>query len=45
MTPSQDYPDKLFEPVENEFELQEGQRIVNDERGVHIVVERDEESD
>ncbi|WP_032097024.1 MULTISPECIES: cyanophycin synthetase [unclassified Alteromonas] len=45
LTPSQDYPDKLFEPVENKFELQEGQRIVNDERGVHIVVDRDEESD
>lgn len=45
LTPSQDYPDKLYQPVENKFELQEGQRIVNDERGVHIVVDRDEESD
>jgi cyanophycin synthetase len=43
--PSPDYPEKLFAPVENKFELQEGQRIVQDERGVHIVVERDEESD
>lgn len=43
--PSQDYPEKLFAPVENKFELQEGQRIVQDDRGVHIVVERDEESD
>ena len=43
--PSQDYPEKLFAPVESKFELQEGQRIVQDDRGVHIVVERDEESD
>jgi cyanophycin synthetase len=44
-SPSQDYPEKLFEPVEHKFELEEGTRIVHDERGVHIVVERDEESD
>jgi cyanophycin synthetase len=43
--PSLDFPEKLFEPVEHKFELAEGQRIVEDERGVHIVVERDEESD
>ncbi len=43
--PSQDYPEKLFEPVEHKFELQQGQRLVQDERGVHIVVERDEEAD
>jgi cyanophycin synthetase len=45
LTPSQDYPEKLFEPIEHKFELEEGTRIVHDERGVHIVVERDEESD
>jgi len=44
-TPSQAYPEKLFEPVEHKFELGEGQRLVHDERGVHIVVDRDEESD
>jgi cyanophycin synthetase len=44
-TPSQDFPKKLFEPVEHKFELAQGQSIVHDERGVHIVVERDEESD
>ena len=43
--PSQDFPEKLYEPVEHTFELEEGTRIVQDERGVHIVVERDEESD
>lgn len=44
-TPSHDFPDRLFEPVEHKFELSEGQSIVHDERGVHIVVERDEDSD
>jgi cyanophycin synthetase len=44
-TPSQDFPEKLYEHVENKFELQEGTRLVQDERGVHIVVDRDEESD
>lgn len=44
-TPSQDFPEKLFEHVEHKFELEEGTRIVQDERGVHIVVDRDEESD
>jgi cyanophycin synthetase len=43
--PSRDFPEKLYQPVEHKFELQEGTRIVQDERGVHIVVERDEESD
>ena len=43
--PSKDFPEKLYQPVEHKFELQEGTRIVQDERGVHIVVERDEESD
>ncbi len=43
--PSVDFPEKLYEPVEHKFELQEGTRIVQDERGVHIVVDRDEESD
>jgi cyanophycin synthetase len=45
VAPSRDFPEKLYQPVENKFELQEGTRIVQDERGVHIVVERDEESD
>jgi cyanophycin synthetase len=44
-SPSIDYPEKLFEPIEHKFELEQGTRIVHDERGVHIVVERDEESD
>jgi cyanophycin synthetase len=43
--PSKEFPAKLYEPVEHKFELQEGTRIVQDERGVHIVVDRDEESD
>lgn len=43
--PSQDFPEKLFEPVEHKFELQAGQRLVQDDRGVHIVVEREEDSD
>lgn len=44
-TASQEFPEKLYEPVENKFELQDGARIVQDDRGVHIVVEREEESD
>jgi cyanophycin synthetase len=44
-TPSHDFPEKLYEPIEHKFELGEGQRLVHDERGVHIVVDRDEESD
>jgi cyanophycin synthetase len=43
--PSSDYPEKLYEPIEHKFELQEGTRIVQDERGVHIVVDREEDSD
>ncbi|TRY33379.1 cyanophycin synthetase [Aliiglaciecola sp. M165] len=44
-TPSQDFPEKLFEPVEHKFELNEGQTLVHDERGVRLVIERDEDSD
>jgi len=44
-TPSQDFPEKLFEPIEHKFELEEGQSLVHDERGVRLVVERDEDSD
>lgn len=44
-TPSQDYPEKLYEPVEHKFELEQGQTLVHDERGVRLVVERDEDSD
>lgn len=44
-TPSQDFPEKLFEPVEHKFELEDGQSLVHDERGVRLVVERDEDSD
>jgi cyanophycin synthetase len=43
--PSHDYPDKLFEPVEHKFELAQGQRLVQDERGVRLVIELDEEAD
>jgi cyanophycin synthetase len=43
--PSQDFPEKLFESVEHKFELEDGQRLVHDERGVRLVVEHDEESD
>lgn len=43
--PSQDFPEKLYEPVEHKFELGEGQRLVHDERGVRIVTEYDEDSD
>lgn len=43
--PSVAFPEKLYKPVEHKFELQEGTRIVQDDRGVHIVVDRDEESD
>lgn len=43
--PSQDFPEKLFEPVENKFELNEGESLVHDERGVRLVIERDEDSD
>ncbi|MFA3790925.1 cyanophycin synthetase [Aliiglaciecola sp. SL4] len=43
--PSQDYPEKLYAPVEHKFELDAGQTLVQDERGVRLVVERDEDSD
>jgi cyanophycin synthetase len=43
--PSQDFPEKLFEHVEHKFELEEGQRLVKDERGVRLVVDMDEDSD
>ena len=43
--PSQDFPEKLFEPVEQKYELGAGQKIVSDERGVRIVMEDDEEAD
>lgn len=43
--PSADYPEKLYEPIEHKFELSQGQSLVKDERGVRLVVERDEDSD
>jgi cyanophycin synthetase len=43
--PSHDYPDKLFAPVEHKFELAAGHSLVQDERGVRLVVEHDEEAD
>ncbi|MEM7360553.1 MAG: cyanophycin synthetase [Pseudomonadota bacterium] len=43
--PSQDFPEKLYEPVETKFELAAGQSLVQDDRGVRLVVERDEDSD
>ena len=43
--PSSDYAEILFEPVEHAFHLEEGQRLVKDERGVRIVIEHDEEAD
>lgn len=43
--PSSDYAEKLFEPIEYAFQLEEGQTLVKDERGVRIVVEQDEEGD
>ncbi|MFT5135113.1 MAG: cyanophycin synthetase [Arenicella sp.] len=43
--PSQDFPEKLYQPIETTFELETGQSIVHDERGVRLVVERDEDSD
>jgi cyanophycin synthetase len=44
-TPSQDFPEKLFEPIEHKFELNAGESLVHDERGVRLVVEHDEDSD
>jgi cyanophycin synthetase len=43
--PSEDFPEKLFEHVEHKFELNEGESLVHDERGVRLVVEHDEDSD
>ncbi|NND82437.1 MAG: cyanophycin synthetase [Gammaproteobacteria bacterium] len=43
--PSEDFPKTLYKPVVEKFELEEGQSIVHDDRGVRLVVERDEESD
>ncbi|PKI16769.1 cyanophycin synthetase [Colwellia sp. 12G3] len=43
--PSSEYVEKLFEPVEYAFQLEQGQTLVKDERGVRIVVEQDEDSD
>lgn len=43
--PSSDYAEILFEPVEHAFLLEEGQRLVKDERGVRIVTQHDEEAD
>ena len=43
--PSKDAPERLYETVEQKFELEEGQTIVQDDRGVRLVVERDEDSD
>ncbi len=37
--------DKIFTAKENRFELQTGQRLVQDERGVRLVVEHEEEAD
>ncbi len=42
---STEFPEKLYQPVEQKFELEEGQTLVQDERGVRLVVERDEDSD
>ena len=43
--PSKHMPEKLYEPVESKFKLEQGQSLVKDDRGVRLVVERDEESD
>jgi cyanophycin synthetase len=43
--PSHDFPEKLFEAVESKFELNDGESLVHDERGVRLVVEHDEDSD
>ncbi len=37
--------EKIFPAEEHRFELQAGQRLVKDERGVRLVVEHDEEAD
>jgi cyanophycin synthetase len=43
--PSLDMPEKLYQSVEQKFKLEEGQTLVQDERGVRLVVEREEDSD
>jgi cyanophycin synthetase len=43
--PSQDFPEKLYETEETAFKLKPGQRLVHDDRGVRLVVERNEDSD
>ncbi len=43
--PSPHMPEKLYEVVESKFKLEQGQSLVKDERGVRLVVERDEDSD
>ena len=43
--PSAEHPEKLFASKEQKFQLEEGQSLVHDDRGVRLVVERDEESD
>lgn len=43
--PSKHMPEKLYAAVEHKFELASGQSLVKDERGVRLVVERDEDSD
>ena len=43
--PSQEFPEKLYEPIEQKYELADGQSLIHDDRGVRLVVERDEESD
>jgi cyanophycin synthetase len=43
--PSPDMPEKLYQSVEQKFKLEEGQTLVQDERGVRLVVEREEDSD
>jgi cyanophycin synthetase len=42
---SQTSAEKLYAPVEQIFELEEGQKLVKDNRGVRIVVEHDEPAD
>lgn len=43
--PSPDMPEKLYQSVEQKFKLEVGQTLVQDERGVRLVVEREEDSD
>ena len=43
--PSSDFPEKLYEHQKTKFQLGERQRLVSDDRGVRLVVERGEDSD